>query len=44
MRRSQLRSLGLAGGALMTVLVGAIGIAEGQSGGRIEAGAQRESR
>ena len=44
MRRSQVRRLGLAGGALITVLVGAIGIAEGQSGGRIEAGAQRESR
>ena len=44
MRRSQLRSLGLAGGALVAVLIGAIGVAEGQSGGRIEAGAQRESR
>lgn len=44
MRRSQVRSLGLAGGALVAVLVGAIGVAEGQSGGRIVAGAQRESR
>lgn len=45
MGRLQLRALTLAGGALMVVLLGAIGIAEGQSSkGKITAGAQRESR
>ena len=43
MGRLQLRAMTIAGGALV-VIAGAIGVAEGQSGGRITAGAQRESR
>ncbi len=43
MGRLQLRALTIAGGVL-AVIAGAIGVAEGQSGGKITAGAQRESR